>query len=64
VAYAFEIIPRTLADNCGVNVIRIITALRQKHAKPNGLFYGIDGNKGEIADMKEVGVWEPVEVKA
>jgi len=28
VAYAFEIIPRTLADNCGVNVIKIVTALR------------------------------------
>jgi len=28
VSYAFEIIPKTLADNCGVNVIKIVTALR------------------------------------
>ena len=52
-AYAFEVIPRTLCANCGVDVIRKITALRQKHAEKDGLFYGIDGNKGVIADMKE-----------
>lgn len=63
VSYAFEIIPKTLADNCGVNVIKIVTALRQKHAEENGVSYGIDGNKGVIANMEEVGVWEPIEVK-
>jgi len=26
--------------------------------------YGIDGNKGVIADMKEVGIWEPLAVKS
>jgi len=25
--------------------------------------YGIDGNKGVIANMEELGVWEPVAVK-
>lgn len=27
---AFEVIPRTLAQNCGVNVIRTMTALQAK----------------------------------
>lgn len=63
-SYAFEVIPRTLSANCGVDVIRIITALRQKHAEKDGLYFGIDGNKGVIANMKEAGVWEPLAVKA
>lgn len=29
-ALAFEVIPRTLAQNCGVNVIRTMTALQGK----------------------------------
>merc|ERR1712080_617791 len=33
VAGALEIIPRTLAQNCGANTIRSLTALRAKHAK-------------------------------
>lgn len=32
VAQALEIIPRTLAQNCGANTIRTLTALRAKHA--------------------------------
>jgi len=62
-AFAFEVIPRTLSSNCGVDVIRIITDLRSKHGEGNGLNYGIDGNKGKIADMTEIGVWEPCAVK-
>ena len=33
VTAALEIIPRTLAQNCGANTIRTITALRAKHKK-------------------------------
>lgn len=51
VAYALEIIPRTLAANCGADVVRILTELRAKHSEKDGLFYGIDGNTGKIADM-------------
>ena len=32
VGEAMEVIPRTLAQNCGVSVIRTITQLRAKHA--------------------------------
>merc|ERR1712054_4698 len=64
VAEALEIIPQTLAENCGANVIRVVTALRAKHANKEGPTWGIDGNKGTLADMAEVGVWEPFVVKA
>jgi len=46
VAYALEIIPRTLITNCGGDVVRLITDLRSKHANKDGLYYGIDGIKG------------------
>ena len=65
VGEALEVIPRTLAQNCGANVIRTITKLRAKHAEgAENVVYGIDGNKGEIANMKALGIWEPYEVKA
>ena len=31
VAHALEVIPKTLAMNCGVDVVRTITELRSKH---------------------------------
>lgn len=63
VARAMEVIPRTLAQNCGGDTVRLITDLRAKHAKGDGLYFGIDGNKGKIADMREINVWEPLAVK-
>lgn len=44
--------------------MRLLTDLRSRHAEGEGLFYGIDGNKGVIADMREINVWEPVLVKS
>lgn len=46
VAYALEVIPRTLAMNCGADVVRVMTDLRAKHTNPEGFYYGVDGNKG------------------
>ncbi|XP_070495221.1 T-complex protein 1 subunit gamma [Chironomus tepperi] len=67
VAQALEIIPRTLAQNCGANTIRTLTALRAKHASHSGdggpCTWGINGVTGEIVDMKVEGVWEPLSVK-
>ena len=37
-AVAFEAIPRTLAQNCGVNVIRTMTALQGKASLPLSFF--------------------------
>lgn len=65
IAQALEIIPRTLAQNCGANTIRTLTALRAKHAsQQTGLCtWGIDGESGQLVDMVERGIWEPLAVK-
>lgn len=65
VSRALEIIPRTLLQNCGANTIRTLTALRAKHASGNEgcVRWGVDGNVGVLADMEELGIWEPLSVK-
>lgn len=63
VGIGMEVIPRTLSQNCGVNVIRTMTALRAKHAHGENPTVGIDGNTGAITDMKELGIWEAYAVK-
>jgi len=64
---AAEVIPRTLAQNCGANVIRTLTKLRAKHAEAaeagQTCSFGINGESGDIVDMKELGIWEPLAVK-
>ncbi|KAF3333643.1 T-complex protein 1 subunit gamma [Carex littledalei] len=52
-ALAFEAIPRTLAQNCGLNVIRTMTQLQGKHANAENAWVGIDGSTGEMVDMKD-----------
>ncbi|MCJ1275235.1 T-complex protein 1 subunit gamma [Puttea exsequens] len=62
VAEAMEVIPRTLIQNSGASPVRILTKLRAKHAE--GLHdWGIDGDKGTLAKVDEIGVWEPEAVK-
>lgn len=64
VGSSLEIIPHTLAQNCGANVIRLMTELRTKHQSPEGHFFGVNGTTGEMADMRKLGIWEPYCVKA
>lgn len=64
VAYALEAIPRTLAQNCGGEVVRVLTELRARHAQEGGVNFGINGNTGKMADMSEINVWEPQLVKS
>lgn len=63
VAKALEVIPRTLIQNCGGNAIRLLTALRAKHAGGVSTTWGVDGNTGELADMTTLGIWDPYRVK-
>ncbi|KAJ0978833.1 hypothetical protein J5N97_014307 [Dioscorea zingiberensis] len=63
-ALAFEAIPRTLVQNCGLNVIRTMTTLQGKHANGENAWVGIDGNTGAIVDMKEQKIWDSYNVKA
>merc|ERR1712098_789350 len=65
VATELEVIPRKLAQNCGANTIRTLTALRAKHAQEGqkNVNWGINGETGQLADMSELGIWEPLSVK-
>ena len=50
-----EVIPRTLAQNCGGEVVRVITELRAKHSNssdPNNVNYGVNGLTGKVENMK------------
>ena len=58
-----EIIPKTLATNCGMDVVRTITELRAKHAERGHSTFGIDGNSKKISDMTIQNIWEPISVK-
>ncbi|ABN64889.2 chaperonin [Scheffersomyces stipitis CBS 6054] len=62
VADAFEVIPRTLIQNCGGKPIRVLAQLRAKHAQGEHT-WGIDGENGTIVDMNEYGIWEPEVIK-
>lgn len=61
-AQALEVVPRTLAQNCGANIIRLLTALRAKHVSGE-TSWGVDGETGELANMKAHKIWEPLAVK-
>lgn len=62
-AEALESIPRTLAENAGIDPIDTIVSLRNKHKKEDGKFYGVDVILGKVADLKEKGILEPAKVK-
>jgi len=64
-ASAFEVIPRTLAQNCGADVVRTLTELRAKHSDESGagMMWGINGNTGKIEDMSVADIWDPLAVK-
>jgi len=59
---ALEVIPRTLAQNCGGNIIRLLTNLRSRHADGDHMM-GVDGESGELVDMMKRKIWEPLVVK-
>ncbi|MCD6479854.1 TCP-1/cpn60 chaperonin family protein [Candidatus Bathyarchaeota archaeon] len=62
-ADALEVIPKTLAENAGHDVIDTMVALRAAHEKEDGFKMGIDVYTGEIVDMVEKGVLDPAWVK-
>jgi chaperonin GroEL (HSP60 family) len=57
-----EIIPKTLAENAGLDPIDIIAELKTRHEK-NETNAGVDGLQGKVADMAKANVWEPLVVK-
>ncbi|MFZ1128357.1 thermosome subunit alpha [Methanoregula sp.] len=61
-ATAFETIPRTLAENSGYNPIDKLVALKNAHAKGEKTA-GLNVYTGEVIDMLEEGVLEPLRSK-
>ncbi|MBU5575264.1 MAG: thermosome subunit beta [Candidatus Aenigmatarchaeota archaeon] len=61
-AEALEIIPRTLAENAGLDPINILVELRAAHEKGN-YTYGVNVFNGKIEDMLKNGVIEPLKIK-
>lgn len=47
-----------------MDVVRIITELRAKHAEHGNGSFGIDGNAKKITDMSTINIWEPIAVKS
>ena len=62
-ANALEVIPRTLAENAGLDPIEILTELRALHADPKNVWYGVDVYEGKPKDMLKENVLEPLIVK-
>jgi thermosome len=62
-ADAVEIIPKTLAENAGLQSIDIIVELRAAHEKTKGKYKGVDVFKAGLMDSVEKGVIEPTVVK-
>jgi len=61
-AKAMEIIPRTLAENAGLDPIDVLTELRSSHDKGNKTF-GINVFTGKVMDAWREGVIEPLKIK-
>ena len=62
-AESLEAIPKTLAENAGLEYIDILVSLRSDHEKPKGHYMGLDVFTGKVANMYEMGVIEPLSVK-
>jgi len=61
-ADALEIIPRSLAENGGMDPIDTLVQVRAEHEKGN-VAVGVNVLEGNVADMLELGVIEPLKVK-
>jgi len=62
-AESMEIIPKTLAENAGLEKIDVLVELRAAHEKPEGHLMGVDVFTGKIVNMHKKGVIEPLSVK-
>ncbi|MDI9617763.1 thermosome subunit alpha [Methanothermobacter sp.] len=58
---ALEIVPKTLAENAGLDSIDVLVDLRAAHEESP--YMGLDVFDGSVVDMKKEGVLEPQRVK-
>jgi len=61
-ADAVEVIPRTLAENSGLDPIDVITELKAAHDKGNK-WAGINVFTGKVMDAWKQGIVEPLKIK-
>jgi len=62
-ADSIEVIPKTLAENAGLEPIDIMVELRSSHEKLDGKNMGVNVFTGKIDNMLQNGVVEPLVVK-
>ncbi len=62
-AESVEIIPRTLAENAGLDPIDVLTDLKNKHEKKTQKWAGINVFTGRVVDSWRSGVIEPLKIK-
>jgi len=62
-ADAMEVIPRSLAENAGLEPIDVLVELRSTHDKEDGKYKGINVFTGKVQNSLNNGVIEPVVVK-
>ena len=63
-AEAFEVIPRTLIENAGLEPIDLLPILRERHmSDPNGKWVGFDCLEKVVCDMRTAGIYDTHRVK-
>ncbi|MDD2679010.1 MAG: thermosome subunit beta, partial [Candidatus Nanoarchaeia archaeon] len=62
-ALAMEVIPRTLAENAGIDALDVLTSLKTRHDTKDGKDFGLNVFTGKTTDMKSIGIIEPLKVK-
>jgi len=63
-ANALDVIPRTLAENAGIDGIDVLMELNNAHEEEGLKNHGIEIVSGEVSDMTESKVIEPLRVKS
>jgi T-complex protein 1 subunit theta len=61
-AEAFEVIPRTLSENAGLNALEIISSLYAAH-QAGKVSAGIDVDEGQIIDVEEHSILDLLQTK-
>ncbi len=62
-ARSLEGIVVALVENAGLDPVEYVMKLRASHRREDGYKYGVNVFTGEVADMSELGVIEPLAVK-
>jgi len=62
-ADTLEVIPKTLAENAGLDMLDTMVAMKAAHEKKGGSAMGVNVFEGGVADMLKKGVVEPMVVK-